>query len=218
MYAPTTAASPEEVESFYEQVDQAISSVPKKDVILLMGDFNAKVGSASDLDIVGTQGLGDRNGAGDRLVQLCAERNLCISNTFFKLHPRRLYTLTSPDGATRNQIVYFLCPKRWRNGIISVKTRPGADCGTDHQLLVANILVRLKSKKKVVIPTRYDTENIPASYSVETENRFKSLLLDGKEPDEMWQEISKVVSEEAKVHIPLRPKKIQTKWLSEEAI
>ena len=218
VYAPTTSASDEEIEDFYAQLDATIGNISKKEVTMVMGDFNAKIGQSSDTDIVGTYGLGTRNEAGDRLVQFCSENHMCISNTFFKVHPRRLFTWTSPDGTTKNQIDYFLCPKRWRNSVTSVKTRPGADCGTDHQLLVAKIVVRLKTKKRKAVPTRYDIDNIPEEYTMETENRFKALFLDEQEPDEMWQEISKIMIEEAKSHIPLKPKTVKTTWLSDEAI
>ena len=74
---------------------------------------------------------------GQRLTEFCQENTRVIENTLFQQHKRRLYTWTSPDSQHRNQIDYILCSQRWRSSIHSAKTRPGADCGSDHELLVA---------------------------------------------------------------------------------
>ena len=74
---------------------------------------------------------------------------LVITNTFFQQHKRRLYTWTSPDGQHQNQIDYILCSQRWNSSIQSTKTRPGADCGSDHELLIATFRLKLKKVKKV---------------------------------------------------------------------
>ena len=74
--------------------------------------------------------------AGQRLIEFCQENALVIANTLFQQHKRRLYTWTSPDGQHRNQIDYILCSQRWRSSMQSTKTRPGSDCGSDHELLI----------------------------------------------------------------------------------
>ena len=81
---------------------------------------------------------------------------------------------TSPDGQHRNQINYILCSQRWRSSIQSAKTRPGADCGSDHQLLIAKFRLKLK---KTTRPFRYDLNQIPYDYTVEVRDRFKGLDL-----------------------------------------
>ena len=78
-----------------------------------------------------------RNEAGQRLIEFCQENALVIANTLFQQHKRRFYTWTSPDGQHRNQIDYILCSQRWRSYVQSAKTRPGVDCGSDHELLIA---------------------------------------------------------------------------------
>ena len=80
--------------------------------------------------------LGIQTEAGQRLIEFCQENALVITNTLFQQHKRWLYTWTSPDGQHRNQIDYILCSQRWRSSIQSAKTRPGADCGGDHQLFI----------------------------------------------------------------------------------
>ena len=118
--------------------------------ILLIGDFNAKVGCSIEPSITGSFGLGEWNDTGDRLVEFCAENELTITNTLFKQPNRRLYTWTSPDGNSRNQIDYIICQRRWKSSVLSVKTRPGADCGTDHERLEAKLSVRFQKFKRQI--------------------------------------------------------------------
>ena len=132
--------------SFYEDLQDLLEVIPKKDVLFIIGDWNAKVGSQETSGITGKFGLGMRNEAGQRLVEFCQENAMVIANTLFQQHKRRLYTCTSPDGQHRNQIHYILCSQRWRSSIQSTKARPGADCGSDHELLIAKF--RLKESRE----------------------------------------------------------------------
>ena len=101
---------------------------------------------------------------------------MVIANTLFQQHTRRLYTWTSPDGQYRNQID-CICSQRWRSSIQSAKTRPGADCGSDHKLLIAKFRFKLKKIGKTTRPFRYDLNQISYDYTVEVTNRFKGLDL-----------------------------------------
>ena len=118
-----------------------------------------------------------QNEADQRLTEFSQESALVIANTLFLQHKRRLYTWTSPDGQSRNQIDYILCSQRWRSSIQSAKTRPGADCGSDHELLLAKFGVKLKKVGKTSRPLRDDLNQIPYNYTVEMRNRFKGLDL-----------------------------------------
>ena len=102
---------------------------------------------------------------------------LVIANTLFQQHKRRLYTWTSPVGQYRNQIDYILCSQGWRNSIQSAKTRLGADCGLDHELLIAKFRLKWKKVGKTTRPFRYDLNQIPYDYTVEVRNRYKGLDL-----------------------------------------
>ena len=110
---------------------------PKKDVLFIIGDWNAKVGSRETPGVTGKFGLGVQNEAGKRLIVFCQENALVIANTLFQQHKRRHYTWTSSDGQHWNQIDHILCSRRWRNSIQSEKRRPGSDCDSDHELLIA---------------------------------------------------------------------------------
>ena len=88
------------------------------------------------------------------------ENALVIANTLFQPHKRRLYTWTSTDGQHQNKVDYILCSQRWRSSIQSTKTRPGADCGSDHELLIAKFRLKLKKVGKTARPFRYDLNQI----------------------------------------------------------
>ncbi|KAB0372055.1 hypothetical protein FD755_015847, partial [Muntiacus reevesi] len=150
-YAPTSNPEEAEVEWFYEDLQDLLELIPKKDVLFVIRDWNAKVGSQETPGVTGKFGLGVRNEAGQRLIEFCQENALVIANTLFQQHKRRLYTWRSPDGQHRNQIDYILCNQRWRSSIQSAKTRPGADCGSDHELLITKFRLKLK---RVGITTR----------------------------------------------------------------
>ena len=90
---------------------------------------------------------------------------------------REDYTWTSPDCQCRNQIDYILCSQRWRSSIQSAKVRLGADCGSDHELLIAKFRLKLKKVGEIVRPFRYDLNQIPYDYTVEVTHRFKGLDL-----------------------------------------
>ena len=117
----------------------------KIDVLFIIGDWNAKVGSQETTGVTGKFVLGIWNEAGQRRIEFFQENTLVIANTLFQQHKRRLYTWTSPDGQHWNQIDYILCSQRWRSSIQSTKTRPGADYGLDHELLIAKFRLKLKS-------------------------------------------------------------------------
>ena len=121
--------------------------------------------------------MGAKNEAGQRLTEFCQENTLVIANTLFQKYKRRLYTWTSPDGQYQNHIDYILCSRRWSSSIQSAKTRLGADCGSDHELLIAKFRLKLKKVGKTTRPFRYDLNQIPYDYTVEVTNRFKGLDL-----------------------------------------
>ena len=98
VYAPTSNAEETEVERFYEDIQDLLELTPKIDVVFIIGDWSAKVGSQVTPGVTDKFGLGMRNEAGERLIEFCQENALLIANTLFQQHKRRLYTWTSPDG------------------------------------------------------------------------------------------------------------------------
>ena len=135
------------------------------------------MGSQETPGVMSKFGLGVQNEAGQRLIEFCQENTLVIVNTLFQQHKRRLHTWTLLDGQYQSQIDYILSSQRWRSSIQSTKTRPGADCGSDHELLIAKFRVKLKKVGKTTRPFRYDLNQIPYNYTVDVRNRFKRLDL-----------------------------------------
>ena len=141
---------------------------------------------------------------------------MVIANTVFQQHKRRLYTWTSPDSQHQNQTDYILCSQRWRSFIQSAKTRPGADCGSDHELLIAKFRLKLKKVGKPTRSFRYDLNQISYDHTVEVTNRFKGLdLIEclrkyGQRFMTLYKRVIKT--------IPKIKKRKKAKWLSEEAL
>ena len=109
--APTSNAEEAEVERFYEDLQDLLELTPKKDVLFIIRDWNAKVGSQEIPGVTGKFGLGVQNGVGLRLIEFFQENTLVIANTLFQQHNRRLYTWTSTDGQDRNQTDIFFAAK-----------------------------------------------------------------------------------------------------------
>ena len=116
------------------------------------------------------------------------------------------WTKTSPDGQLQNQIDYILCSQRWRSSTQSAERRQGADCGSDHELLIAKFRLTLKKVEKTTRPFRYDLNKIPYDYAVEVRNRFKGLDLIDRVPDELWMEVHAIIQETGIKTIPMEKK------------
>ena len=142
---PTTNAEEREDEWFYEDLQDFLELTPKIYVIFIIGDWNAKVGHQEIPRVTGKFGLGVQNEAEQRLTEILQENSLIIASTLFQQHKRQLYTWTSPDDLYKNQTDY-ICKQRWRASIHSAETRPQADYGSYHELLISKF--RLKMKKQ----------------------------------------------------------------------
>ena len=137
VYAPTSNAEEAEIKQFYEDLQDFLELTPKKDVLSIIGDWNAKVGSQETPGITGKFGLGVQNEAGQRLIEFCQENKLVIATTLFQLCVQKTlhmditkWSTLKPDG------LYCLQPKLQSANTVS-KTRLGADWGTDNELLIA---------------------------------------------------------------------------------
>ena len=128
VYTPTSNAKETEVEWFYEDLQDLLELTPPKDVLFIIGDWNAKIGSQEIPGVTGKFGFGVKNETGQRLTEFCQENTLAIANTLFQQHKRKFYTWTSPDGQHQNQNDYIIFSQRWRSSIESAKTRLEVDC------------------------------------------------------------------------------------------
>ena len=132
VYAPTSNAEEAVVEWFYEDLQDLLELTPPKNVLFIIGDWNAKVGSQETPGVTGKFGLGIQNEAGQRLIAFCQENTLVIANTLFQQHKRRLYTWTSPDGQNRITLIIFFAAKD--------EEAPYSQQKQDQELTVAQII------------------------------------------------------------------------------
>ena len=152
-----------------------------------------KVGRQEIPRVTGKFGLGEQNEAGQRLTEFCQENAPVIANILFQQHKRWLYTWTSPSDQYQNEIDFILCRWRWRSCTQSAEIRPGADCGSDPQLLIAKFRLKLRKVGKTPRPARYDLNQIPYEYAVEVMDRFEGLDLVNNVPEELWTEAHNTV-------------------------
>ena len=111
-YTPTSNTEEAEVEWLYKDLQDLLELTPKIDILFIIQEWNAKVGSQETPGVTGKFGLGVQYEAGQRLIEFCQENTLVIANTLFQQHKRKLYTWTSPDGQRQNQIDYILYSQR----------------------------------------------------------------------------------------------------------
>ena len=229
VYAPTADKPESDIETFYEDLDNILKSIKTQDVTIIMGDFNAKVGDEKVEECTGGYGLGNRNERGDRLIEFCQNNNFVITNTLFKMPKRRLYTWKSPadqEGRiVRNQIDYILIRQRYKNAIISAKTYPSADIGSDHNPVVTKIRLKMKIIKRRTTNVRIDTSKLrdPAIKQrliEEINNRLtnvKEQIRQNTETETKWLLIKTEIDKSQKeILTPTRYKNKQ--WMTEEIL
>ena len=151
-YAPTSDYSDEAIEDFYSQLQEVLVKIPKKDFLVVQGDWNAKIGSDAHKDWVGVCGAhanAQTNKRVLRLLEFASSNGLLVTNTFGPHKNSRRWTWHSPNGEYHNQIDYIMVKKRHRASVNINKTRsfPGADIGSDHDLVMMTFNIRLKKLK-----------------------------------------------------------------------
>jgi len=139
VYMPTLQHEDNEVEELYDIIEEIL----EEDEIV--GDWNSVVGDDSYRNIVGPHGLGRKNHRGKILIIFCERNGLILTDTWFRKPKRRLYTWKAPGDRSRHQLDYVLVKHQFRNSVMYVQTLPGADIGSDHNLLVAKICTRMKN-------------------------------------------------------------------------
>ena len=229
VYAPTSERPEEEVDLFYDQMEDAIKQCKSQDIIITLGDFNAKVGGEKFENVVGPFGLGTRNERGERLISWCDTHNLMLTNTWFRKHERLLWTWKSPGDRCRNQIDFITINKRFRNSITNVRTYPGADCYSDHVPVIADMKLKLKITKRQKIEPRRDlkilrtNQHIQETFRIEVENRYTILEreenIDGEETlDRDWRILQQSLNEATSELVPTVERRGRRKWITEEIL
>ena len=149
-YAPTMTNQEDVKDKFYEELHALIASVPKADKLIILGDFNARVGSdnISWKGIIGKYGIGGCNSNGLLLLQMCAEHNLLITNTIFRLPTRNRTSWMHPRSNHWHLIDYVIVRKKDRQDVRVTKSMCGAECWTDHRLILSKLSLRIQPARR----------------------------------------------------------------------
>ncbi|KAK3090899.1 hypothetical protein FSP39_015581 [Pinctada imbricata] len=149
VYSPTNESAEEVKEAFLEQLQSVINNIPKHDVLLIIGDFNAKVGRNNEghESAMGKHGIGERNDNGERLLDMFEISNLVITGTIFPHKQRHKISWISPDGKTENQVDHVIVSKQHRTLILDTRAMRGANASSDHELIRSKVRIKLKKHK-----------------------------------------------------------------------
>ena len=149
-YAPTITNPDEVKDKFYDDLDSVISAAPRADKLILLGDFNARVGTDHNTweGVIGSEGVGKWNSNGLLLLRKCAEHELLITNTVFRLPTRRKRTWLDPRSKQWHLIDYVIVRRKDRQDVRVTKTMCGADCRTDHKLVVSKLNLRIQPVRR----------------------------------------------------------------------
>ena len=183
VYAPTAEGPEDEIETFYDNLEDAMARTPKKDMLIITGDWNAKVGNDNSgwESVMGRYGYGQRNERGEQLLEFAKLHDLCICNTRFQQKSKRKWTWESPDGLHKNMIDFIIIQKRWKTSVTNCRTFQGADISSDHSLVLCNIKLRLKNLSNKLRHThRPDTNQLKDQttrqfYQTKLKNNFKNI-------------------------------------------
>ena len=230
VYAPTSAHSDEEIENFYEQIQETIDKVPKKDILVVQGDWNAKIGEdAQDdwKDVCGPYCNTISNDRGLRLLEFATLNSLIVTNTLGPHKASRRWTWHSPNGQTHNQIDYILVRKRFKSSVNINRTRsfPGADIGSDHDLVMMTFQLHLKKMKKPEqTRMKFDLDKlqdptIAQLFKATIGGKFAPLLLevDSSDLDTFTEAINTAVTETAK-EVLGKKRSVKKPWVTPEVL
>lgn len=223
-YAPTNSNPKECKDEFYHHLQQTIDTIPKHDMIIMMGDFNAQISESRNgfEETIGPFGSGKLTDNGERLLHLCLTNEMKIMNTFFKHKRIHKTTWTSPDGETKNEIEYICVNKRWAKCTQDVRVKRGADIGSDHELLTGKIKMKLKRiGKKTVKKQKFDINKLhnhefKEQYAIETKNRFNALVnFESGDIEDQWNMFKDALKESAKNSIGIKRGSKKESWISD---
>jgi hypothetical protein len=224
VYAPDTSYSDVEIDMFYEQLQDRINLIPRKNNLIILGDFNAKIGHDAYInwpDIAGRFTIGSANASGETLLQFCAMNDLGIMNTFYQHKKHRLVTWTSPDGKTQNQIDFFLIKQSSKCNIKNCRVYNSADIGSDHSLLLSTCVFELQKRKVVKkIPRKFNIDRlkqpeIAEDFQVKIGRAFAPLLDLETNVDELYESFKNTTNKITKEVVGYRKSK-QVEGMSAE--
>lgn len=227
IYAPTNTATFENKELFYNRLQEVMDNLPRKDVNILMGDANAKIGTDNTgyEAIMGRDGLGVMNENGEMFANFCAFNNFVIGGSIFPHKRIHKATWVSPDGVTENQIDHFCISHRFRCSLDDVRVQRGADVGSDHHMVLAKIKIRLRKQGNRGGPPRrkYVVSQLQGSkkedFVIQLRNRFQALtqLDDDTGIETHWTKIKDAINSTCQDVLGLQ-KRDHKEWISQGSL
>ncbi|XP_026681174.1 craniofacial development protein 2-like [Diaphorina citri] len=173
-YLPTSGHCEEHVDQVYDQIDEALELVNSKDILIILGDWNASVGEGKVHGITGDYGYGRKNDRGQRLIDYCNGRGFIITNTLFQQPMSRRYTWTKPGRKEKYQIDYIITRRNQQKNVLQSKTYPGADINSDHNLLFMKM--RLQGRKQFKPPNKKQQLNLSKLQEPDTKKKFQESV------------------------------------------
>ncbi|XP_039291250.1 craniofacial development protein 2-like [Nilaparvata lugens] len=215
-YAPTEVSEIEKKDEFYALLAETVKKSPKRDLIIIMGDFNAKVGPINEgvEHVMGTHGEGQVNDNGERFINFCDEYELVIGGTIFPHKRCHKVSWVSPDNATENQIDHIAISRKFRGCLTNVRNKRGADVGSDHHLIMAEFRMKIMTcaQKFAKRGRKFDLgklqeNSIRGDFRLQLQNRFEALQMTPN-VDIAWGEIQEIFTKTSEEVLGIRtPKK-----------
>ena len=224
VYAPTTDSTDAQMDDFYGQLETIFNSLPRKDVKIVMGDWNAKIGvdNTGWQQVMGRYGYGNRNERGEELLEFATKLDLYVCNTRFQQKDCRKWTWLSPGERVKNMIDLILIDKRWKTAVRNCRSCQGADVDSDHSLVLSTVQLRLKrSSPRSTKEPRLDIEalrdeNIRTSFEKEVITQLTAVQT-ANDLDEEAATVSKAMREAAKNTLP-KKREAKKPWITERTL
>ena len=223
VYAPTNTHTDESKDSFYDNLQLTLNSIPEKNVTLVVGDMNAETGTNRNgwSDCLGPFGVGSINDNSLRMLSFASHNRLVLSNSFFRHKLLHKITWSCNTGKSEKEIDHFLINKRFQSAIHDVRVKRGACIGSDHYLVMAKLKVRLQSSKKSRIHTPVDPAalqqfQVAKRFEIQLSNKFQSLEEEG-DVEREWSNVRNALQDTLKDVCPL-PRTRKKPWISDETL
>ena len=202
VYAPTLQADPGTKDAFYSDLREVVRKAEKEDKVLIMGDFNARVGKNSDVwkDVLGKHGVGKCNDNGRLLLEFCSELGMTITNSLFQQKDRYKTTWRHPRSKHWHLLDYILVRQKDRSDVLHTRVLPSADCDTDHRLVRAKVRLSIKPKvnKKILQKKKLQVDKLSAKkeeFQTKLASRLNSEINPDQSPDPelVWENLKTVL-------------------------
>lgn len=204
-YAPTNVADTQAKEDFYSLLTKSLSEIKTQDIVILLGDLNARIGSDNKNfeKCMGSHGLGVKNENGQMFVEMCSNHNLVIGGSLFPHKDCHKYTWTHPAGLIRAQLDHIAISARWRGSLLDVRNRRGADIDSDHELVVAQVRLKVATPHRPSVGKvgkRYDVQRLrsketQAEFKIELRKQYENMKHPGQDINVEWNQMKMVYNE-----------------------